>query len=203
MCGICGKLDKNFLCKKCEIKLQKIAKFEETENFEEEKYFDKQLYIFKYEGIIRSSIIDYKFNEKSYLDKTFTNFILKNDKFLEILKSYDTIIPVPISSKRFKTRGYNQSYLIANKIAKKLKKECDIISLVKTKNIVEQSKLNKEQRQKNIQGVYTITSKKRIQGKNIILLDDIYTTGSTANECSKMLKQAGAKSITVFTIAKD
>ena len=203
MCGICGKLDKNFLCKKCEIELQKIAKFEAIKNFEEEKYFDKQLYIFKYEGIIRSSIIDYKFNEKSYLDKTFTNFILKNDKFLEILKSYDTIIPVPISSKRFKTRGYNQSYLIANKIAKKLKKECDIISLVKTKNIVEQSKLNKEQRQENIQGVYTITSKKRIQGKNIILLDDIYTTGSTTNECSKMLKQAGAKSITVFTIAKD
>lgn len=191
------------MCKKCEIKLKKLAKFRIIENKGKEKYSNKHLYIFKYDGIIRSNIIDYKFNEKSYLYKTFANFILKNDKFVEILQSYDTIIPVPISRKRYKKRGYNQSYLIARELARKLKEECDTTSLVKTKNIVEQSKLNKKQREKNIKGVYKITNNKNIRGKNIILFDDIYTTGSTARECSKMLKQAGAKNILILTIAKD
>lgn len=67
--------------------------------------------------MIRKIIIDYKFNDKSYLDKTIVNFLLKNKKFFEKLKSYDTIIPVPINKIRKKERGYNQSYLIAKEIS--------------------------------------------------------------------------------------
>ena len=75
--------------------------------------------------------------------------------------------------------------------------------LIKTKNIIEQSKLYKEEREKNIQGVYKLQNKKLIKNKKILLIDDIYTTGSTVNECSKILKQANPKSIGVLTIAKD
>ena len=74
--------------------------------------------------------------------------MLKNKKFFSILKSYDTIIPVPISKKRRKERGYNQSELIAKEIAKNLGIEYNTDCLFKVKNIVEQSKLNKEERQK-------------------------------------------------------
>ena len=63
------------------------------------------MYIFKYEGQIRKIILDYKFNDKPYIYLTFVNFLLKNEKIFENVKSYDTIIPVPISKKRLNMRG--------------------------------------------------------------------------------------------------
>lgn len=148
-------------------------------------------------------ILNYKFNDRAYLYKTIVNFLLKNEKFFEILKSYDTIIPVPISRKRRKERGYNQSELIAREIAKRVEIDYHNQCLFKTRNIIEQSKLNKEERQKNIQGVYKLRNEKLLQDKRILLLDDIYTTGSTVNECARILKQAQPKSVSVFTLAKD
>ncbi len=153
--------------------------------------------------MIRKVILDYKFNDKSFLYKTIVNFLLKNENFFAILNSYDTIIPVPISPKRMKERGYNQSALIANEIAKMLNLEYNNKCLLKTKNIIEQSKLNKEQRQENIQGAYKLYNSQILKNKKILLVDDIYTTGSTVNECSKILKQANPQKIGVFTLAKD
>ena len=203
MCGICGKLNEDFLCKKCEKILESHAKFEIQEKQNINLYFDKHLYIFQYEGIIRKLIIDYKFNEKSYLYKTFANFLLKNQKFFEILKSYDTIIPVPISKKRKKERGYNQSTLIAREISKRLKIEINTSCLYKAKDIVAQSTLNREEREQNIKGVYQLKNVKKLENKKILLIDDIYTTGSTLNECSKILRKSNPKVITCFTMAKD
>ena len=226
VCGICGKFNQDFLCKKCQKMLEAEAKFEIDQVDNQEYFFENHLYIFKYEGIIRKLILNYKFNEKSFLYKTFVNFLLKNEKFFKILKSYDTIIPVPVSSKRMNERGYNQSELLANDIVKqiieissnhmlngilitqkdniqKLKCECVTDCLIKNKNIIEQSKLNKEQRQKNIQGVYILRNEEKLIDKKILLIDDIYTTGSTANECCKVLQKAKPKKIDVFTLAKD
>ena len=227
VCGICGKFNREFLCKKCQKVLEAEAKFQIDQVDNQEYFFENHLYIFKYEGIIRKLILNYKFNEKSFLYKTFVNFLIKNEKFFKILKSYDTIIPIPISSKRMNERGYNQSELIANELVKqiteisskhdilsefltdqkdniqKLKCECVTDCLIKAKNIIEQSKLNKEQRQKNIQGVYILKNNEKLINKKILLIDDIYTTGSTANECCKVLQKAKPKKIDVFTIAKD
>lgn len=80
---------------------------------------------------------------------------------------------------------------------------CDNKILFKAKDIIEQSKLNKEERVKNILGVYELKKSYKINNKKILLLDDIYTTGSTVNECCKILKQARPKEIGVLTIAKD
>ena len=66
-----------------------------------------------------------------------------------------------------------------------------------------QSSLRKNARASNVKGVYKVLNSLKINNKNVILLDDIYTTGNTANECSKMLKKAGTQKILVFTIAKD
>ncbi len=205
ICGMCGKINKNSLCKKCEIELKKQVENQIINNGEEiqDKYFNELMYIFKYEGQIRKLILDYKFNEKSYLYLTFVNFLLKNKKIFENIKNYDTIIPVPISKKRKKTRGYNQSLLIARKIAELTDLELMNNCLVKIKNIIEQSKLNKEDRIQNIQGVYELKSKQLIENKKIILIDDIYTTGSTVNECSKILKQGNPKKIGILVLAKD
>lgn len=203
VCGICGKLNSNFLCNKCQKLLESQAKFKIEKNPNTNYYFEEHLYIFEYQGMIRKVILSYKFNDKSYMYKTIANFLLKNEKFFPILESYDTIIPVPISRERRKERGYNQSELIAREIAKNLLKKYNNQCLFKTKNIIEQSKLNREERQKNIQGVYKLYHPKMLQGKKILLIDDIYTTGNTVNECCKIISKAKPKKIGVLTIAKD
>ena len=216
VCGICGKLNSDFLCKKCEKILESEAvfgvdKYKKIErkkeniknNFNDKKYFDEHLYIFLYQGIIRRIILKYKFQEESYLYKTFVNFLLKNENFFEKIEKYDTIVPVPISKKRKKKRGYNQSELLAKEIAYNANLVLEKESLYKIKDIVEQSKLNKENRLKNIQGVYELVNKEKLNKKKILLIDDIYTTGSTVNECSKVLREAKPKKIGVLTLAKD
>lgn len=201
-CGICGKLNNDFLCKKCEKLLDKQAEFKIINNLDEKKS-SKLLYIFKYQGIIRKMILDYKFDEKSYLYKTFTTFLLKNQKFFKILKTYDTIVPVPISDKRKKERGYNQSLLLARQIGKEVGVPVRSGALCKTKNIIAQSKLNKQQRQENVLGAYILKRAKGLENAKVLLLDDIYTTGSTLKECAKTLEKAKPKKIDYLTIAKD
>ena len=218
VCGICGKINYNAVCPKCNIQLKKqekmstLTKEELKENsLEKEKFFEELIYIFKYEGQIRELILDYKFNEKSYMYKTFVNFLLKNKKIFENIKKYDKIIPVPISKKRYKERGYNQSLLIAKEISMQISYETnnniklELVNncLIKTKNIIEQSKLNKEDRQHNIQGVYTLKNGSILTNKSILLVDDIYTTGSTVNECCRVLQQANPNKIGVLVLAKD
>lgn len=202
-CGICGKICKESLCKKCEKKLESNTIWEIKENQNPYMFFEELISIFKYEGIIRDKIIDYKFNEKSYLYKTFTIFLLKNKKVFEKIQSYDTIIPVPISEKRKKTRGYNQSLLISREISKKTGIKLQEKNLIKIKNTIEQSKLDKEEREKNVQNVYQIKNEEILKNKKILLLDDIYTTGNTVNSCCKILKKAKPKKIGVIVIAKD
>lgn len=167
------------------------------------KHFENHYYIFKYDNLIRKLIIDYKFNEKPYLYRSFLEFLNNYQKEYIQFKIYDIIIPVPISKKRKKERGYNQSLLIARKISSKEKIKLGDKVISKVKNNNTQSKLNKEERAENVKNVYKITSNKEIINKNILLIDDIYTTGATLNECSRMLKKAGAKKIDVLTIAKD
>ena len=75
--------------------------------------------------------------------------------------------------------------------------------LIKTKNIIEQSKLNKEDRAQNIYGVYELKNKQLVENKKILLIDDIYTTGSTVNECSRILRKANPEKIGVLVLAKD
>lgn len=203
ICGICGKLNKDGLCNKCKIQLEKVAENDILKQDLEDIYIKELIYIFKYEGIIRKLILDYKFHEKPYMYVCFVNFVLKNEKIFEKLQSYDTIIPVPISKKRMKERGYNQSLLIAKKLSREVKIPLQVNCLLKTKNIIEQSKLNKEQRKQNIQNVYELKNGEILNNKRILLIDDIYTTGSTVNECAKILQQARPEKIDVLVLAKD
>ena len=201
VCGVCDKICKSDLCKKCELKLKEkaIFKIDKYKN----KNFEKHIYLFKYEGIIKERLIKFKFNEKPYIYKCFVNFLIKNEKICRFLKSYDIIIPVPIHYNRKVTRGYNQSTLIAKEIAKNLNIEYNDKILYKKVNNKPQSTKNKEGRIANVIGVYFVKNEEKLLNRKVLLLDDIYTTGSTVNECSRVLKLAGANKIDVITIAKD
>ena len=212
VCGICGKLNENYLCSKCNLELQKTSEFQVdsyiTETGFKRKHFDEHIYFFQYQGLIREQIINYKFNDASYKYRAISNFILKNFvlkdlKIFQIFNEYDVIIPVPISKKRMKERGYNQTELIARPIANVLGKEIVTNCLYKSKNIVAQSTLNKGDREQNIKGAYVLKNCEKLKNKKVLLIDDIYTTGSTANECCRILEEAGTKKNGVMTIAKD
>ena len=202
VCGFCDKINNNSLCKNCELILSKYEK-NCIKDCAKEKYFDYLFCALKYENIVREKIIQYKFNEKSYLYKTFAKIIIKNKKIYGFLKLYDIIITVPMFKNKKAVRGYNQSELIAKEIGKQwgLAFEKDI--LIKIKNTQVQSTLNKTQRVENVKDAFDVKDNTKVKNKKIVLIDDIYTTGSTVNECSKILKKAGAKEICVVTIAKD
>ena len=134
----------------------------------------------------------------------FAHIILQNKKICVRLKKYDIIIPVPIHKQREKQRGYNQSYLIAKELQKNIKEiTINNNAIVKIKNIKPQSELSKLQREKNVKDAYKVKNIEKIIGKKILILDDIFTTGSTVGECSKKLIEAGCKTVDILTIAKD
>lgn len=206
VCGICGKLNTKSLCNKCKIKLEQEFKFQ-TDDYEKEesKNFIEHHYFFKYQNLIRSQILGLKFQEKPYIYKTI-GYLLKNmQKQLENLKKYDIIIIVPVSKQRKLERGYNQTELIAREISKIIKVPLVRKTLYKIKNTVPQSSLNKKQREENAKGAYQAINVEKLYNKKILLIDDIYTTGNTVNECAKILIQKGIRrtDIGVLTIAKD
>ena len=203
MCGICEKESKNYLCYKCRKKLQKEFVF--TKIYSKNQNFSEQYYLFQYKNLIRNLILQMKFQKKPYVYKTIEYFLQNNQKKLENLKKYDIIIVVPLSWKRKLQRGYNQSLLIAKIIANILQIKIESKILNKTKNIVPQSTLNKKQRKENIKGAFKIKHIEKIENKKILIIDDIYTTGSTLNECAKILLRSGIKkeNIGVLTLAKD
>lgn len=200
MCGVCGK-PSTYLCKKCEKKLSSYLFFKKDEYIE--KYFTNHFYLFRYEGVIRNLILNYKFNEKPYLYKTLLSFLKKCEKEYLQIDFYDIIVPVPISKKRKLERGYNQSDLVAKELANFLNLNLESHILLKNKNNKVQSSLDKIEREENVKGVYILKKINNIIDKNVLLVDDIFTTGATLNECSKILKEAGASQVDVFTIAKD
>ena len=199
-------MDKKSLCNKCRNKLKEEYKFERDDyKTDVSKNFIEHYYFFKYKNLIREQILGLKFNEKAYNCQTLAYFLKNMQKSFEKLKKYDIIIVVPVSRKRQKDRGYNQSEIIAREISKILNIPIKRNRLYKNKNTVPQSTLNKEQREENAKDAYIAKNCKKIANKKILLIDDIYTTGSTANECAKALVNNGINrnQIGILTIAKD
>lgn len=203
-CGVCGKLGEGYLCGKCEKELKKYEVIEESinNNILNKERIDK-MYIFKYTELVRNLILQYKFNDKAYLYRTFCEFIVKNKKVFDFIKSYDIIIPVPIHKARMRERGYNQSELIAKELAKKLELKVYTDVLIKIKNNKVQSTLSSKEREINTKNVYKLVNLEKIYNKRVLIFDDIYTTGATINSCIEEVKKANVKKIGILTLAKD
>jgi len=200
-CGICGKLNEQELCKKCENSIKKYMVCKTNKNIKD-KYFDEHLYVFKYKNLIRDKLIQYKFFDSAYLYKTFSKIIYKNKKICGFLKKYDIIIPVPIHKKRKTKRGYNQSELIVKDIALNTGIAMHFKVLQKIRNTKPQSSLGKKEREINIKDAYVVNKSEIIFNKNILLFDDIYTTGSTVNECARVLIENGLERESIGVLTK-
>jgi ComF family protein len=116
----------------------------------------------------------------------------------------DLIIPVPLHIKRFRKRGFNQSYLMVREWSKMKSKtppvERDV--LVRIRWTDSQTGLGRKHRTTNIKGAFCVSDPSQIAGKTILLVDDVYTTGATVDECTKVLRSAGAQQVDVLTLAR-
>lgn len=113
------------------------------------------------------------------------------------------LIPIPLDKNKLKSRGYNQAEELAKELSKILKVPVISDILVKIKSTRAQVELSAEKRQENIKNAFGVKDPAEIKNKKIFLVDDVYTTGSTMEECAKMLKEAGAKSVWGITIARE
>jgi len=112
------------------------------------------------------------------------------------------LIPIPLSRKKLKERGFNQAEEIAKQLSLSLKIPLLSNVLLKIKETPAQVELQGEDRQKNIKGVFVCRKSEKISGKKIILVDDVFTTGATMEECARVLKTAGAKEVWGATVAR-
>lgn len=114
------------------------------------------------------------------------------------------VVPVPLHKNKLRQRGFNQSELIARAALKakpfaaRLKTQC----LVRKRETIPQAGLTRHERRKNIRGAFAVRNPAAVQGRDILLVDDVFTTGTTISECARVLRQAGAASVYAATVAR-
>lgn len=161
--------------------------------------FAKNYCVFDYDGVIRDKILAFKKYGRRHIGEVFSIIML--DKFIKCNIPCDIIIPMPIHKSREKERGFNQSDILVKDIA-------DYTGRVKY-NIIEkvintphQTGLSRENRKTNLDGAFRVVDKSAIKGKTILVIDDIYTTGSTMAQVSDTLLKSGAKSVYGMCLAR-
>jgi len=117
-------------------------------------------------------------------------------------EKFDLIIPIPLHRSKMRERGFNQAELLAKNMAKSINAPVCVNALKKTKATISQAGLSKTKRFTNLRGTFKITDSDVIYGKDILLVDDVCTTGSTINEAAKVLLKSGAKSVKALVLAK-
>ena len=147
-------------------------------------------------------ITRFKYAKAKYLENRLSEILINCYKNYPELES-DIITFVPMTEKKKRERGFNQTETLSVIVGKELNicvKEC----LIKAKETPAQAGLDRQKRLENLKDSFAINKeiKKEIKGKKILLIDDVFTTGSTAEACAKVLKRAGAGSVFVLTIAK-
>ncbi len=159
----------------------------------------------EYSGSLKDILHLYKFGQNEHLAVPLSELVMKmaGSQLLPGDRTFDAdaIIAVPLHRKREKKRGFNQSYLIARQLGKKLGIKVEKKVLIRSRDSIPQIELPPYKREKNVRGAFTIRNAFRVRGRKIFLIDDIFTTGATVSECAKVLKEAGAREIVVFTVA--
>lgn len=154
-----------------------------------------------YEDEVRESILRFKFKEATGYASTY-GLLMADCIRRELSGRYDLISWVPLSKGRYKERGYDQAMLLALAAALELD-DVAVSTLEKTAEVARQSRMGSpEKRRANIMGAYSVPDKELVEGKRILLIDDIITSGSTLSECARTLKTAGAKEVLCATIAR-
>jgi len=161
--------------------------------------FNKVYAPYLHQGEIRYLINQLKF-EKAYKNSKLLGLLLADFLLSKKAPLPDCIIPVPLHTERYRQRGYNQTLEIAKVISKELSIPIEHKICLRTQNTPHQISLSLKQRHQNIRGAFSV--KQAITADHIAILDDVMTTGATANELAKTLKAAGAKKVDIWVCAR-
>jgi ComF family protein len=112
------------------------------------------------------------------------------------------MMPVPLHPKKLRKRGFNQSLLLAREVQSRLAVELDFLSFKRIRNTPSQTGLKRNERRKNVRGAFHIDAQRPINGRAILLVDDVATTTSTLNECARVLKKAGSDKVFCLVLAR-
>jgi ComF family protein len=198
-CYGCGKIGKYF-CSKCRKKTEIMAI-----NYSEDGLLDGKLAVFKYDGLIKKAISDLKYNLVTDIIEELSGIMagVLRKNFPNILNFWRqekyVLVPIPLFWQRQNWRGFYQAEDVGQALAKKLRLRFNKQILYRVKKTAPQvSFKDKQQRRQGVKGVFQARSEKLAD--NLILFDDVSTTGSTLNEAVKTVKAAGAKSVWGLTI---
>jgi ComF family protein len=152
-----------------------------------------------YDELPRSIALRLKYGRKVALARTMARYMapLRNDALITPL-----IIPVPLHRRRLWSRGFNQSGLVARELARAWDHEFDTRMLRRTRPTQPLKGMSHNQRKKAVAGAFDIAQKERISGRDIVLVDDVLTSGSTAEACAKALRKAGARRVDLICWAR-
>ena len=155
--------------------------------------------LFVYEKPINDMIRNLKYDNRKYLAETFANMLAGEVSKMNI--DFDYVIPVPLFPARHKKRGYNQAELLCETMKTKLNMNVNTEILFKVRNTRSQANLSRSERIENLLDAFEVADKKLVKGKTILLIDDVFTTGTTINECAKTLIKAVAKEVYSLTLS--
>lgn len=161
-------------------------------------YFDRAYSVFCYEGAVQKAILAMKFNNLASYAKVFAKYLVFLAEKYHV--EYDVVTFVPMSKQSLRKRGYNQAQWLARHFCELIDKDDLLVeALLKTKETQPQESLGRTERKTNLVGAYVINAD--VKGKRVLIIDDVKTTGSTLNECAKVLKKAGATAVYCITVA--
>ncbi len=116
---------------------------------------------------------------------------------------FDCVVPIPLHPGKLRKREYNQSVILACRLAKHMGLECDVFGLKRIRDTRPQIELSGEiERRRNVRGAFSVAAPQNFQNRSVLLVDDVFTTGSTCDECSKMLLKSGAYKVQVLTLTR-
>jgi competence protein ComFC len=157
----------------------------------------------RYDGVLKDFILLFKYGRAEVLSRPLARFAAAAlEAEAALWSDADFLVPVPLHPKRKKDRGFNQSQLLARDLAKI--KGLRVLGgcLLKVRNIPPQTSLEAGGRETNVRGAYAVKRRSRVEGKILILVDDVFTTGSTLGECGLVLRKAGAREVRALTLAQ-
>lgn len=197
-CMACGgeiKTSNNkYLCPKCMNNLPIRSEIQTT-------HFSP----FIYDEPIRSMILRLKYDDNGFIAKALAPYLAA--LYLKLIQptcdNPPIIIPVPLHRSRKHERGYNQSEILAKELARYLNLNINTTALVRHRKTIIQKHMDTKTRAANMHGAFMIpdAERKMIENQNILLLDDVYTTGATTNECKNILLSNGVRQVFILTIA--
>lgn len=164
--------------------------------------FDEAHAAFRYDAPLHQLLLRFKFHQDLACGRVLADLLGGDGCAAAWASNTDVVVPVPLSTARLRQRGYNQALLLAKAWATKHGVPCAPHALVRTMDRPAQSGLSKTQRRKNVRGVFAVECRDTFDEKHVLLVDDVMTTGATADEASKTLLRAGAASVRVLVVAR-